>query len=293
MSSSVFLQHLVNGISLGFIFGLIAIGYTLVYGVVKLVNFAHGDVFMMATFFVFYGFTLFMMPWWLAVLFGIIATILLGVGIERVAYRPLREAPRISSLCAAIGMSFLLQNIATVVFGGRQKAFYVPPSLTRTFIIGGVRIQAITITTIVVSIVVLLLLTFLVKRTKMGLAMRALSVDFETAKLMGINVDRTIAFTFAIGSALAALSAILGSQIPTDMAFHGSLPWLEGLHCSDNRRNWKYCGCSCRWINAWYGYDSAGRLFPRGSRLQRRYNLRSSRHDSSCEANGFVRREDK
>ena len=225
MSSSVFLQHLVNGISLGFIFGLIAIGYTLVYGVVKLVNFAHGDVFMMATFFVYYGFTLFMMPWWLAVLFGIVVTILLGVGIERVAYRPLRDAPRISSLCAAIGMSFLLQNIATVVFGGRQKSFYVPPSLTRTFIVGGVRIQAITITTIVVSIVVLLLLTFLVKRTKMGLAMRALSVDFDTAKLMGINVNRTIAFTFAIGSALAALSAILWAlRYPQIWPFMGVFP---------------------------------------------------------------------
>jgi branched-chain amino acid transport system permease protein len=162
--------------------------------------------------------------------FGVAVTILLGVGIERLAYRPLRDAPRISSLCAAIGMSFLIQNIAVVVFGGRQKSFYVPPSLTTTFVIGGVRIQAITIATIVVSVIVLLLLTFLIKRTKMGLAMRALSVDFDTAKLMGINVNRTIAFTFAIGSALAALSAILWAlRYPQIWPFMGVFPDGEPL----------------------------------------------------------------
>lgn len=225
MSPEVFFQHLVNGISLGFIFGLIAIGYTLVYGVVKLVNFAHGDVFMMATYFVFYGMTLFMMPWWLAVIFGIILTTLLGVGIERVAYRPLRNAPRISSLCAAIGMSFLLENLAVVLFGGRQKSFYRPPFLDVTFDIAGVKIQSVTLATIVVSVIVLVVLSFLIYRTKMGLAMRALSVDFDTAKLMGINVNRTIAFTFALGSALAAISAILWAlRYPQIWPFMGVFP---------------------------------------------------------------------
>ncbi|HDP78767.1 MAG TPA: branched-chain amino acid ABC transporter permease [Mesotoga infera] len=225
MSLDAFFQHLVNGISLGFIFGLIAIGYTLVYGVVKLVNFAHGEVFMMAAFFVFFGFTLFSMPWWLAVVIGIALTMVLGVGIERIAYRPLRNAPRISSLCAAIGMSFLLQNLAVVMFGGRQKSFYVPPFLATTINVGGVKVQAVTVATIVVSGIVLVILTFLINRTKMGLAMRALSVDFDTAKLMGINVNRTIAFTFALGSALAALSAILWAlRYPQIWPFMGFFP---------------------------------------------------------------------
>jgi len=160
MNWTLFLQHLANGIALGFVFGLVAIGYTLVYGVVKLVNFAHGDIFMMATFFVYYSITLFSIPWWLSFVFAIFLTILLGISVEKIAYKPLRSAPRISSLCSAIGMSFLLENFATVVFGGRQKPFYQPNVLNRTIEIYNVRIQFVTIITIVVSIVALLFLNY-------------------------------------------------------------------------------------------------------------------------------------
>lgn len=225
MNWTLFLQHLANGIALGFVFGLVAIGYTLVYGVVKLVNFAHGDIFMMATFFVYYSITLFSIPWWLSFVFAIFLTILLGISVEKIAYKPLRSAPRISSLCSAIGMSFLLENFATVVFGGRQKPFYQPNVLNRTIEIYNVRIQFVTIITIVVSVVALLFLNYLVYRTKMGLAMRALAHDFDTAKLMGINVDRTITFTFAVGSALAAISAIFWAlRYPQIWPFMGVFP---------------------------------------------------------------------
>ncbi|MCD6102580.1 MAG: branched-chain amino acid ABC transporter permease, partial [Thermotogaceae bacterium] len=225
MTWTLFLQHLVNGAALGFVFALVAIGYTLVYGVVKLVNFAHGDIFMMATFFVFYGITLFSLPWWLAFVIAIFLTILLGMGVEKVAYRPLRNAPRISSLCSAIGMSFLLENFAVVVFGGRQKPFYQPEVLIKTITIANVRIQLVSIVTVVVSIGALLFLNYLVYKTKMGLAMRALAHDFDTAKLMGINVDRTISFTFAVGSGLAAISAIFWAlRYPQIWPFMGVFP---------------------------------------------------------------------
>jgi len=225
MTWTLFLQHLVNGAALGFVFALVAIGYTLVYGVVKLVNFAHGDIFMMATFFVFYGITLFSLPWWLAFAIAIFLTILLGMGVEKVAYRPLRNAPRISSLCSAIGMSFLLENFAVVVFGGRQKPFYQPEVLIRTITISNVRIQLVSIVTVVVSVGALLFLNYLVYKTKMGLAMRALAHDFDTAKLMGINVDRTISFTFAVGSGLAAISAIFWAlRYPQIWPFMGVFP---------------------------------------------------------------------
>lgn len=225
MTWTLFLQHLVNGAALGFVFALVAIGYTLVYGVVKLVNFAHGDIFMMATFFVFYGITLFSFPWWLAFAIAIFLTILLGMGVEKVAYKPLRNAPRISSLCSAIGMSFLLENFAVVVFGGRQKPFYQPEVLIKTITIANVRIQLVSIVTVIVSVGALLFLNYLVYKTKMGLAMRALAHDFDTAKLMGINVDKTISFTFAVGSGLAAISAIFWAlRYPQIWPFMGVFP---------------------------------------------------------------------
>jgi branched-chain amino acid transport system permease protein len=225
MTLTFFLQNLMNGVALGFIFALIAIGYTMVYGVVKLVNFAHGDIFMMATFFVYFSITLFGLPWWLAFIAGIILTIILGVMVERFAYRPLRTAPRISSLCSAIGMSFLLENLAVVVFGGRQKSFYRPDFFSQNLTVAGVRILNVTLVTVVISVLALLVLNYLLYKRKIGLGMRALSRDFDTARLMGINVDRTITFTFAIGSGLAAIGAILWAlRYPQIWPFMGVFP---------------------------------------------------------------------
>jgi branched-chain amino acid transport system permease protein len=225
MTLTFFLQNLMNGVALGFIFALIAIGYTMVYGVVKLVNFAHGDIFMMATFFVYFSITLFGLPWYLAFIAGIILTVILGVVVERFAYRPLRTAPRISSLCSAIGMSFLLENLAVVVFGGRQKSFYRPEFFSQTFTVAGVRILSVTLVTVGISLLALLVLNYLLYKRKIGLGMRALSRDFDTARLMGIDVDRTITFTFAIGSGLAAIGAILWAlRYPQIWPFMGVFP---------------------------------------------------------------------
>lgn len=225
MGVSLFLQHLVNAVSLGFVFGLVAVGYALVYSVVKLVNFAHGDVFMMSTYFMFYTSIIFGVPWLGAVLLGIALTALLGVGIEKVAYKPLRKYPRINSLVSSIGMSFLLQNFAVVVFGGIQRSFPVPKAMSKTIILGDVRIQAISIYTIIFSVVTVIILGLILQKTKIGLAMRILSRDFDTARLMGINVNGTISFTFALGSALAAVSAVFWAlRYPQIFPFMGQYP---------------------------------------------------------------------
>lgn len=225
MNLNIFLQNLSNGISLGCLFALIAIGYTMVYGVLRLINFSHGDIFMMATFFVYYAIALFSLPWGVACLVAVVLAMLLGRTVERIAYKPLRNAPRISSLCSAIGMSFLLENFAIVVFGGRPKAFYRPEFFSKIFILGGVRIPGVNFITPIVSIIFLLILTYIVYRTKTGLAMRAISKDFDTAKLMGINLDRTISFTFILGSGLAAIGAVLWAlRYPQIWPFMGVFP---------------------------------------------------------------------
>jgi len=230
MNLVFFLQNLSNGISLGCLFALIAIGYTMVYGILRLINFAHGDIFMMAAFFVYYAIALFSLPWWLACLIAVILTMLLGMAVERVAYRPLRNAPRISSLCSAIGMSFLLQNFAIVVFGGRQKTFYRPDIFNKMYIVFNVRIHSVSIFTPVIAILALLVLTYIIYRTKIGLAMRAISRDFDTASLMGININKTVAFTFAIGSGLAAIGAILWClRYPQIWPFMGVFPGMRAF----------------------------------------------------------------
>ena len=225
MTFNVLLQNLSNGISLGFLFALIAIGYSMVYGILNLINFAHGDIFMMATFFVYYAIALFSIPWGLAFFVGILLTVLLGISVDRFAYRPLRNSPRISCLCSAIGMSFLLENFAIVVFGGRPKSFFRPEIFTKMYIVFNVRIHSVSIVTPVIAILALLVLTYIIYRTKIGLAMRAISRDFDTANLMGININRTIAFTFAIGSGLAAIGAILWAlRYPQIYPYMGIFP---------------------------------------------------------------------
>lgn len=225
MNLTIFLQNLSNGISLGCLFALIAIGYTMVYGILRLINFAHGDIFMMAAFFVYYSMVIFSLPWGVACLVAVVLAMLLGMVVEKVAYRPLRDAPRISSLCSAIGMSFLLENFAIVVFGGRPKSFYSPEFFAKTYILGEVRVPGVNFVTPIVTIIFLLILTYIVYKTKTGLAMRAISKDFDTAKLMGINLNRTISLTFIIGSGLAAIGAVLWAlRYPQIWPFMGVYP---------------------------------------------------------------------
>ena len=203
------LQTLTDALSLGSLYALIAIGYTMVYGVLRLINFAHGEIFMIAMYIVFYGISLFTLPWYVTFALTILVTALLGTLAERFAYRPLRSAPRISILVSAIGVSYFLQNLATVIFGGRPLNFPQIPLFTDVLTIGEIYLQRLSLIVPVVTAALLLALLFLIKRTRTGMAMRAVSRDYDAASLMGIDLNQTIAITFFIGSALAGVGAIM------------------------------------------------------------------------------------
>ena len=206
---ATFLQHLTNALSVWSLYALIAIGYTMVYGVLRLINFAHGEIFMMGMYFAFFGVSMFMVPWYVTFVLAIALTGFLGMCAERLAYRPLRSAPRISVLISAIGVSYFLQNLATVLFGGRPMTFPQIPLFTSVIQLGTVRLQRLALLVPVIAGGLMVLLMFLIKKTKTGMAMRAVARDYDAASLMGIDLNRTIAMTFFIGSALAGVGAIM------------------------------------------------------------------------------------
>jgi len=202
------IQQLINGISLGSIYALIALGYTMVYGIIKLINFAHGDVFMVGAFTGFYLITVFHLPFVLALVLTMLITSLLGVVIERVAYKPLRNATRIAALITAIGVSLLIEY-TTIYLRGAQPAAYPDDIIpNKTIAISGLTISSQSIVILAVSVTLMIILELFIHKTKTGKAMRAVSVDADAARLMGINVDRTISVTFAIGSALAGAAGV-------------------------------------------------------------------------------------
>ena len=228
MTSQIFMQQLANGISIGSLYALLAIGYTMVYGILRLINFAHGDIFMMAAYFMVFSIINFKLPWYVAMIVVIIASVALGVLLEKAAYRPLRNAPRMSIMISAIGASFLLENLATYLFTGVPKGFPDIPILTKAVNIGDISLSVATIITPFVTILLLNVVLFITNKTKIGMAMRAVSKDFETAKLMGININRVISTTFVIGSSLAAIGAILwGSKYPSVIPLMGVMPGLK------------------------------------------------------------------
>jgi len=230
MSLNIFLQNIANGLSLGSLYALIAIGYTMVYGILRLINFAHGEIFMLSTYFLFYGVLIFNLPWWLSFIIAIALTALTGMLTERVAYRPLRKAPRISALISAIGVSFFLQNAGVVVFSGIPKSFARPEVFNQMLFFKDIRISSINIASFVISIIFLLALLYIVYRTKTGLAMRAISTDIETSKLMAVDVNKTISITFGIGSALAAVGGVLWAlKYPQIFPFMGIIPGLKAF----------------------------------------------------------------
>ena len=228
MSVQEFLQHLANGTSLGSLYALIAIGYTLVYGILRLINFAHGDIFMLGAYLTYYGILYTPLPWWLVFILSSVITGLAGLVLEKLAYKPLRGSPRITILISAIGASFLLQNLGVLVFGGRPKAFPTPEILNKTLNIGGVSIGIISIIIPIVTIVLLIGLNFIIQKTKTGMAMRALSKDYEAASLMGININGVISFTFFVGSFLAAVGGIMWAvKYPQLIPLMGIMPGLK------------------------------------------------------------------
>ena len=204
------LQQMINGITVGGSYALIALGYTMVYGILKIVNFAHGDVFMMGSFFGLFCMQVMGMPYYVAFPLAAIATAIMGIIMERVAYRPIRSADSLTVMISALGVSTFLENLAMVLWGTGTHAFSNFSGITiTTYKFDNVVLSNIQIGFIVISILLMIALYFIVNKTKIGVAMRATSHNIKTAKLMGINTDRIIAFTFGIGSALACVAGLL------------------------------------------------------------------------------------
>lgn len=293
MTLNMFLQQLMNAIMLGSLYGLIAIGYTMVYGILRLINFAHGDIFMLGAYFVFFTTITFMPawiacgiillallvfyfsfvskrdnklrlcfyaaflflsclgcyykvispteftpPWVLAVFFSIFITSAIGIAVDRVAYRPLRDAPRISALISAIGVSFLIENLCVVIFSGLPRQVLQPKSLILPWVInmenfggsGVLRIMPLAILVPCIAVLLVFGLLWIINKTKPGLAMRAISHDIETARLMGVSVNKIIALTFGLGSALAAAAGTMWAlRYPQIQPYMGILPGLKAF----------------------------------------------------------------
>ena len=225
-----FLSYLISGISLGSIYAIIALGYTMVYGIAKMLNFAHGDVIMVGGYVSFCAMSYLGLPALPAALLAMLACTVLGIVIERLAYKPLRSAPSLAVLITAIGVSYFLQNSALLIWKAAPKSYPAVVSGSAEFFGGELKVPYISLLTIVICLVIMLGLTTFVSRSKLGKAMRACSEDKGAAQLMGINVNRTISMTFAIGSALAAVAGVLlcsfNSQL---MPTTGSMPGIKAF----------------------------------------------------------------
>ena len=220
--------YLLSGISVGGQYALIAIGYTMVYGILRLINFAHGDVFMVAGLMMVYLSA--SLPLYISIPLVIILTVLLGFAIERIAYKPLRNAPRMSIMISAIGVSYLLQNLALYITGGLNKNYPSIPWISDTITIGTAVTKRVTVITPILTIVLVVVLVLFINHTKIGMAMRAVSRDFETSQLMGIKINNVISATFIVGSILAAIGSLLyfsnyTGVVPTS----GSMPGLKAF----------------------------------------------------------------
>ena len=233
-----FLSYLISGISLGSVYAIIALGYTMVYGIAKMLNFAHGDVIMVGGYISFCAMSYLGLPGWAALILAMIFCTVLGVVIEGLAYRPLREAPSLAVLITAIGVSYLLQNSALLIWGATPKVFspIIPTTkadgtlTTLQLFDGQLSISYIALLTMACCILIMVALTLFTNKTKMGKAMRACSEDKGAAQLMGINVNKTISTTFAIGSGLAAVAGVLMcSSYPTLMPTTGSMPGIKAF----------------------------------------------------------------
>ncbi|NLJ72894.1 MAG: branched-chain amino acid ABC transporter permease [Syntrophomonadaceae bacterium] len=225
-----FMQQLINGLSLGAIYALIALGYTMVYGIIKLINFAHGEIMMVGAYVGFFSISVFGSHIIVAMLFAMIACAILGVIIEKIAYRPLRGATRIAALITAIGVSLFLQYTTVFFLSPQQRIFPQTAFQTKDYLIAGLSISNKDVFIFVSALILMAILQFIIRKTRTGKAMRAVSLDRDAAVLMGISVDRTISITFAIGSSLAAAAGIMvGIYYSTINPLMGILPGLKAF----------------------------------------------------------------
>lgn len=224
---SNFFQQATNAAVIGCFYGLVAVGYSMIYGILQLINFANSSVFMFAMYFAFYGISFYHLPWYVGLLLCILLTIILGVVIERVAYKPLRDAPKQSVMISAIGVSYFLENFAVVTFSAVPKSFPQVPYLQEMLIFGNGtwRIQRLAIFVAVSMVIIVTCLLYFINKTKMGIAIRAVSKDFETCQLVGIDIDAVIRITFIIGSGLTAYGAFVwGLKYSQINPFVGAMP---------------------------------------------------------------------
>lgn len=225
-----FLSYLISGISLGSVYAIIALGYTMVYGIAKMLNFAHGDVIMVGGYLSLLAMMNLGLPAWAATIAAMAVCTLLGIVIERLAYKPLRSAPSLAVLITAIGVSYFLQNSALLIFGASPKVYNSVLEGSFKLADGALNVSYISVLTVAVCIVIMIALTIFTSKSKMGKAMRACSEDKAAAQLMGINVNKTISLTFAIGSALAAIAGVLlCSSYSTLMPTTGSMPGIKAF----------------------------------------------------------------
>ncbi|MDD3471975.1 MAG: branched-chain amino acid ABC transporter permease [Syntrophaceae bacterium] len=230
MDLSFATQQVIYGLTLGCLYGLLAIGYTMVYGVLRLINFAHGDLLMVSAYVAFFGIIIFSLPWPVAFLGAAIFTAVIGILIDRGAYKPIRKSPRISALITAIGVSFLLENLALVLIGGRPKSFPIPTLFNGSLSIGELKVPVLSLWILSLTLVLLVIVIGIVHKTRIGMAMRALSRDIETVSLMGIDENRVISFTFALGSILAAFGGVMWCmRYPAVEPFMGVIPGLKAF----------------------------------------------------------------
>lgn len=226
-----FISYLINGVSLGSVYAIIALGYTMVYGIAKMLNFAHGDVIMVGGYIVFTAVSTMGLPPMVSILIAVIVCTSLGMMIERIAYKPLRQASKLAVLITAIGVSYFLQNVALLIYGANTKAFSSVVTIDPIKLANGkLTISGETIVTIIACIVIMIVLSIFIKYSKTGRAMLAVSEDKGAAQLMGVNVNSTIAITFAIGSALAAVAGVLlCSSYPSLTPYTGAMPGIKAF----------------------------------------------------------------
>jgi len=225
----LFIQQIVNGIALGSIYALIALGYTMVYGIIRLINFAHGDIYMLGAFVGYFALTTYKLPFGVSLVLAMLIPAIIGMLIERVAYRPLRKSPSIAVLITAIGVSLLIENLAMLWFSPDPRPF---PQIfpLRPLELGGIRVSIPQVIVFITAVVLMIILNFLVQKTKIGKAMRAVSQDKEAASLMGIDINRIISLTFALGSALAGAAGVMvGVIYPRIQPLMGVMPGLKAF----------------------------------------------------------------
>ena len=285
---TVFIQYLVNGLSMGSVYAIIALGYTMVYGIAKMLNFAHGDVIMVGAYVSFCATSYLGLPGWASVVLSCVVCTVLGVLIEGLAYKPLRQAGPLAVLITAIGVSYFLQNAAQLLWGATPKNFTSLVTFPVPEFLAKFNVSAVSLVTIVACLVIMAGLMFFTGKTKMGKAMRAVSEDKAAAQLMGINVNRTISMTFAIGSALAAIAGVL--LLAGVAAHHGRHAWHQGLRRCRFRRHRLHPRCLCRrYSHRHHRGDGAGLHFHEPCQLHRLWCFDHRPARQACRPLGQVR----